>query len=133
MAQEPAAQDLVAQALSRIITQYRNKPNLAATISADVQPMQELDDCALQIPLLYDIDGATGVNLDKLGQLVGQSRVLINGSIVTDAQYRLLIRARIARNISHATGEDIISQLVLIFSAQVQLTDWMGMAIGYAI
>lgn len=133
MAQEPVSQDLVAQGVDRIITQYRGKPKLQATVEATLQPIQELDDGALMIPPFYDLDTAAGVQLDIDGQLVGQSRILVNGSIVNDPQYRLLIRARIARNGSHATGEDFISQLVLIFGVTVQLTDWMGMAIGYAI
>lgn len=134
MAQEPTSQDLVATAIGRIITQYKGKPKLQGSIEATVQTIQELDDCALQIPPLYDIDVATGVNLDMLGKLVGQSRVLVNGSTVTDEQLRLLIRARIARNATHATGEEMIAQLALIFSgAHIELYDWEMMSIGYAI
>jgi hypothetical protein len=134
MAQEPEAQDLVAIALDRVITQYRGKPKLAATIEANVQPIQEMDDCALSIPPLYDIDTATSVNLDILGKLVGQGRILVNGAVVNDAQFRLLIRARIARNGSHATGEDLIGELALIFpGAPVRLFDFEHMTIGYLI
>lgn len=131
---EETPTDLAGQAHSRVIIQYREAVKLGAFIDALATPLQEVEDAVTAIPSLDDIDIATGVNLDTTGDLVGQTRVLVNGDIATDEQFRLLIRARIARNGTHSTGEDFIGSLGLIFpDAPVRLFDFGGMAIYYRI
>jgi len=131
---EDTPADYIAQARSRIAQQYQQSTRLLAELDALTGPMQELEDATVTIPSLDDIDVAGGVNLDVTGDIVGQSRILVNGDIVTDAQYRLLIRARIARNGSHSTGPDFIASIGIIFpGAPVRLFDFEGMAIGFLI
>lgn len=125
--------DYEAQAHSRVLVQYRQSVKLLAFIDSLIDPMQEIDDAALLIPPLDDIDVAGGVNLDVTGELVGQSRVLLNGNIMSDATFRLLIRARITRNHAHATGPELLNILSQVFAAPIRITDYGGMAIGYAI
>jgi len=126
--------DLNAQAIGRVVSQYRGSARLLAFISGLAALAQEIQDALAAIPPLDDIDVATQVNLEVTGDLVGQGRQLINGDLVTDSVYRLLIKARIARNHSHATGEDILSSLAIIFpGAAVRLFDFGGMAISYLI
>jgi len=125
--------DYKAQALSRVLIQYRQSDKLLAFIDSLMDRIQDIDNAAIIIPTLDDINEAGGVNLDTLGELVGQSRILLNGSIVGDSAYRLLLRARITRNHAHATGPELLQILSQVFDAEVRITDFGGMRIGYAI
>lgn len=126
--------DVNAQALRHVVSQYRGSTKLLAFISGLAALAQEIQDALLAIPPLDDVDVATGVNLEVTGDLVGQGRQLVNGDLVADATYRLLINARIGRNHSHATGEDIIALLGIIFpGAPVRIVDYENMAIAYRI
>lgn len=51
-----------------------------------------------------------------------------------DVEYRILLKAKIKKNVSHATGEDIENVLSFIFGAPiVNVDDFGGMNIGIAI
>jgi hypothetical protein len=130
---EEDAKDYGGQAHSRILLQYKQSTKLLAFIDALMAPVQNIDDTLRSIPQLDDLDIATGVNLGVTAELVGQIRDLINGSSALDAELRILAKARITRNTSHATGPDIIKILAAVFAAPVIFADYGGMAIGYAI
>jgi hypothetical protein len=53
---------------------YANKPNFTATIAATVAPFADLQIFFATLPEQFDIDVAVGVQLDAVGQWVGQSR-----------------------------------------------------------
>lgn len=131
---EEVATDYTAQAHGRVILQYKEAAKLLAFIDALVGPIQEIEDAAVTIPPLDDVDVATGVNLDVTGDLVAQGRELLNGDVVADGPYRILIKARISRNNSHATGADILAILTLIFGITgIVLIDYGSMHIAYFI
>lgn len=135
--EEPSAEvakNYAAQALNRVVLQYRESPKLLGFIGALMAPCQDIENALVTIPALDDIALATGVNLDVTGDLVGQGRLLVNGDVVPDPGYRVLIRARISRNTSHSTGEEIIATLVQLFGAYPMIVwDFGGMSMGYAI
>jgi len=110
-------QDLTAQALSRVALQYRQSPRLLADISAFAADLQTIEDCLASIPSLLDPAVATGVNLDRVGELVGQSRVLTTGVELDDATYRIFIALRILRNKSIGSGPEFVEALEEIFAA----------------
>jgi hypothetical protein len=60
---------------------------------------------------LYDIDGASGVNLDRLGKIAGEER---NGK--SDGLYRVYIRLRVITNNSADTINDIINAIGYIYN-----------------
>jgi len=122
-----------AQAASRVIIQYRQSTRLLGFIYALMDFCQEIDNVLLQIEPLDDIDLASDRNLATTGELVGQLRELVNGDVALDPQLRILIKARITRNAAKATGPDILAILSQVFDAPIILTDYGGMAIGYAI
>jgi hypothetical protein len=76
-----------------------------------MQGVRDLADVAAQIPGLLDPAVATVTNLDVVGQLVGQSRVLSSGTEVSDALFRGLIALRIARNASKGTSPELVAAL----------------------
>src|SRR4029077_11919523 len=108
------------------LIQYRQSVKLLAFIDSLIGALQDIEDTANEIPPLDDIDAAGGVNLAVIGDRVGQSKVLLDGSTVSDALYRILIRARITRNQARATGPDLLAILSGIFSAPVRFDDYGG-------
>jgi hypothetical protein len=133
MATEPTSISLSAQALSRLTSMYQNATKFQTWLSGLAGLGQGIDNVLIVIPTLLDYTVAAGVSLDKVGELVGQPRLLPNGNRPNDAEYRILIGARIARNTCTTTGEGIIAVLALLFGATIQLIDFGGMELQYFI
>lgn len=109
------APDLVTQARSRVITQYRAAVKLLAAIDAIIYLFQATSNAAAGIPAFDDIDQAGGVNLDATAELVGQTRVLPGYVTISDDNLRILTRLRIIRNQSTGTAPEIINAMVSLF------------------
>lgn len=131
--------DHKAQSLSRVYAQYRDKPKLLEWISINGDLANQIELALQGVAESYDIDNASTDELDTLGVIVDISRSFegqieydtfqfgaaqFGGSItqfrplagVTDQDlnndiYRLLIKAKIAKNNSDATIDDIILSL----------------------
>lgn len=142
MTTDVATIDHVALGLSRVAMQYQASPNFIAYLTAILSLDNELEGVFQQIAQQVDIDVASGVNLDTIGVIVGISRVLPGGprnplppdqSILTDAQYRLLLRAKIVKNHSRGTNEDLLKGLMYVFgtaSAAIDDNNDMTVSIG---
>lgn len=152
--------DHEAQALSRLITQYRESPKLIAFVQALMAQSQQAEQAFLQLAYISDIDASEGVQLDVIGAIVGISRYVkdaipvaffgftgqpgtrslgeegipdVGGEFreelqpafaaeaLSDAQYRLFIRARIARNHTRGTIQDVVTSMTFLFDAPVVL------------
>lgn len=111
-----------------ITSEHRVRPKFMEMISATLQPVADLQANVLKFPDAFDLDLAAGVQLDTLGLWIGASRQLsvpLTGVyfsfdtddlgfdqgtwqsqfqpsnqfvFLSDDQYRLLLRARIANN-----------------------------------
>lgn len=101
------------EALSRLKYQFRDKINIRAALAAIVGPTQGIEDAMQDLLTERNIDTAVGVQLNALGLIVGQPR----GGLDDDT-YRRYIRARIARNRSNGTVEDLIRVAVLILGSE---------------
>lgn len=95
--------DLAAQ---RLLSRYRDKPNIVALVRALASSAQEVEDALWAMIDKTAISTADGAWLDKLGSIVGEKR---EGA--ADTEYRYYIRARIAANRTTGTVEDILSVL----------------------
>ena len=72
---------------------------------------------------ILDIDNATGKTLDLYGERVGQARGLMN-----DDQYRVLIKAKIMRNLVNGTNQAICEALCYTFGCErsdICMTEYM--------
>jgi hypothetical protein len=101
--------DRVERALARLPQQHKDKANIRALVTVFVTQVQELSDAAWQLYTLRRIDTAEGVQLDQLGDIVGQPRAGLS-----DDDYRRYIRARVATNRSLASVEELIKITRLI-------------------
>lgn len=108
------APDLLTQALSRVIQQYRESPKLLAVISGFAYLFQEIANAAVAIPPLDDFDTSSGVNLDVLAAIIGQTRTLAKPVTVSDIFLRALARARVVKNHATGTAPEIIAGLAAL-------------------
>lgn len=94
----------VQAALNRLITQFQGKPNIAALLQTMAEPACALEDAYQALLTKRGVNTATGVQLDRLGGIVGQPR-----SGLSDDTYRRYLRARILANRSTGALEDLIA------------------------
>lgn len=157
---DPELIDHRALAESRLVTQFRESPNLIAYIKTLLIEADTLEQLINDVMTDRWLDNASGVQLDIIGVIVGQTRTLIQSSIIQyfgfdgdfrsetfssfnnpalggrfrsfgepvdgirtleDVEFRAYIRARIAKNSTRSTPEDIIAQIKLVFSASLVL------------
>ena len=95
--------------VSRLIEQFKNKPDLEALIRSYLLQLQDVEDALFEIILERNLDVAVGVQLEAIGGIVQQPRTTSD-----DERFRTAIRARIAINLSNATPEDVIKVASLL-------------------
>lgn len=95
--------DHITDAISRLPAQFGSKRKIVAMLTAFVRPAAAIEDALYQLMTQRWIDTAYGVQLDTLGDIVGQLRAGL-----TDNEYRLYLSARIATNKSRGGREDLI-------------------------
>jgi len=107
-------------AKKRLLEQYKNKPKIIGFIkSITGERAQQLEDSIYKLYSRLDFDGSEGIQLDKIGTIVKQGR---NG--MTDAQYRLFLKAKACVNVSEGDPERLISVWSILAQASlVQLTE----------
>lgn len=106
------------EAKARLITQYRESGQLRGLVGAIVKPIQAIEDALVQLNTQRQLDTATGVNLDRLGDILGFPRPPGD----SDALYRQKLLARVKINTSQGEPERVIETFKLFTGAtQVQL------------
>ena len=105
--------DHVARALNRLFFQYKESTDLQSFITAtNGEQAQDIEDAGFGLFGRLDIDGSSSVQLDGIGEIVGQERFGL-----ADAEYRLILKARIAKNVSEGDVERLISTWKLLTGA----------------
>lgn len=102
-------------AKNRLLFQYQGKTNIEALLdSLGGQQIQDLEDVLFTFDQRLDIDNSVGVQLDRVGTIVGQARRGLD-----DAAYRLLLKAKAGRNVSEGDIERVLSVWKLITTGTV--------------
>lgn len=99
-----ASVDAVTLALSRLTEQFKGQPNIAALLTALVQPTQDLQDACTELLTERSISTAVGVQLDTIGDILNLPRAGL-----TDAVYRLYLSGKAAADRSRGLTEDLIT------------------------
>lgn len=94
-------------AKDRILEQYKKSAKLIGLITSFVSGYQEIEDVLKDLRDKRSIDSAEGVQLDRLGKMIGAFR--IPGQ--SDAEYLIAIKARIIHNLNEGTPEEVIEAL----------------------
>lgn len=147
--------DYLEEARGRVTEQFIGAPVFDKYLQLLIDDSLELQSVLKDLLEKRGLDTATGVNLDIIGNIVGQPRVLIDADLLTffgfqgewhsdsygtihdtsvgsvwwdgkatmtgnitlnDDLYRLLIKAKIAKNVTNATPEDIMRFANFIFN-----------------
>ena len=95
--------------LALLLSQFRDKPRLAAMLCALLAGVQDLDDAVYQTLTERWLDTAVGVQLDQLGTIVDLPR---RGWV--DETYRTLLRAQVLVLRSEGTSVDLFGVLEAI-------------------
>lgn len=126
MANDVTPIDHRALALSRLITQYRESTNLRDYLYGLLVESPNLEQVFQDLINKRSINTATGANLDNIGSIVGQLRQ-VGDQTLDDDDYRKFIKAKIVRNYTRATPEEIIASVIFILDVpQVQYADGGG-------
>lgn len=102
----------IEQARDRIISQYKDAPNLTAILDAFVKQVQDLEDASHSLFEGRWIDNAEGQVLDDFGTIVGQERLGFD-----DDFYRILLYAKIGENISQGETVRVVDVYKIITRA----------------
>lgn len=109
--------------LNLIPSEHRLSPNFINWLTFGIQKLQDNNSSALDIINAFDLDAATGTQLDIIGSLIGISRQLDFqprsdiSSVLDDVYYRLLLRARIVWNQWKGTIKELYEAWQVIFPA----------------
>lgn len=102
------------QKLKDLVTsEYSEKPNFMSLLSLLLTPVQNVADLNHNMSIMMDVNTATGKTLDLIGQIVGVSRQLNFqpsggiSSLLDDDYYRIVIKAKIAKNQWDGTKEGL--------------------------
>lgn len=161
MAWEDFDTDHAMQAAANLLMQHgKNKPFVRALIAGMTTPLNDIEQALNDLYNLRWLQNATGVQLDMIGTIVGQSRdsqsaiyysffgfaeqpsgvgfgqarirhdgePFATSTLLPDTEYRALLYAKIARNNSHGTVEDIIQVVKAVFNVDTILVNNYGVA-----
>lgn len=99
--------------MSRVYAQYRDKPKAVAWYNIVPTLASQIETAFNAVRYSYDIDTNEGQALDVIGNIVDISRVDAN-----DEVFRLLLRAKIAKNNSDATLDSIVTAVQFVTGIQ---------------
>lgn len=104
--------------IKRLLNQYSESPLLKNLIIKFFdEPTEFIESVAQDLNKRLFLEDIDGIQLDKIGIIVGQTRPLN----FSDAEYRILLRARIFLNVSGATIAEIERYSQLVLGAPAQL------------
>ena len=86
--------------LSLITSEHRDKPKYTSTLSALFTPSDDIFTLGSIFDDYFDLDNATGVQLDVIGEMIGQERKVnfTNSGVLDDDGYRILLKTKIIKN-----------------------------------
>ena len=113
-------------AQDRLLEQYKNQPKIQALLASILGPIQEIEDGLNALDTGRGVSGAVGVQLDRLGNLVGISR-----GRLSDDVYRTRIRIKIIQNLSEGEPERLIQVYgALVGGTSVQIQEHFPGGVG---
>ncbi len=72
--------DHIQQGIGRLIHQWQDKPRVVGLLTSWLENVQQVEEVFDQLLTERSIDTAVGVQLDIIGELVGQKRLVTNGT-----------------------------------------------------
>lgn len=116
-----------------LIIQYKTKTKAPAHITALIDTIM-IFELIENVQNAYEIDTSIGTQLDVLGKYLGLSRTASIGTttvIMTDSEYRNLLKFKIIQNFSNYSLGEIDQSLFDFFGTAIKLYDNFNMTAEY--
>lgn len=116
-----------------LILQYIGKPKAFATVKAWIGPFV-MNQLPVAVQDAFTLDTAEGAQLDILGKYVGVIRTGLTFSgpvILTDSDFRMLIKIKIFQNNSGSSLADIQNLIAIFFPDALRVFDHANMRLDY--
>jgi len=119
----------VSDYLHLITSQYQNSPKFLSWLESALKIPHDISVCAEAMPGYFDLDLAVGVQLDTVGVILGQSRILTfqptdgTSSILDDATYRKVLKLKALTNYWRGTQSEIYKFWNIVFPEANLLID----------
>ena len=120
--------------LNIITSEHRQQPKYIAMLTAYLRKLQDAQLVIEAFDLHFDLNEAIGAQLDRLGDIVGRSRILAfqpesRSALLDDDNYRLIIKAKILQNQWAGTIEDMANLFQQVFpDMQLKIIDHQNMS-----
>ena len=120
--------------LNIITSEHRQQPKYIAMLTAYLRKLQDAQLVIEAFDLHFDLNEAIGAQLDRLGDIVGRSRILAfqpesRSALLDDDNYRLIIKAKILQNQWDGTIEDMANLFKQVFpDMQLAIIDNQNMS-----
>lgn len=125
--------------LKLITGEHRDKPKYMSMIRAVLSHSTDIFALGIELDDDFDLDFATGVQEDVLGDIVGTSRTLdwqpelkLN-PVLDNANFRILLMAKISKNIWKGGIQDLANTWNTLFSTPILIQDNQDMTIDVVI
>lgn len=124
---------LTSKALGRIAYQYQKSQTFKSLVRALIFEFDQLYSVLELLQQRLDIDLASGVLLDGIGEIVGQPRPVAfdedaqnEDGLLPDFKYRILLKAAIFKNFAIPTIDTLSLFGLFVFDAQTLVADGIG-------
>ena len=121
--------------LGLITSQYQNSPKFLEWLTSALQVFNDISTCADMMPTYFDLDSAVGVQLDAIGSLLGQLRVLPfqpsdgSAALLDDVNYRKILKLKTLTNYWDGTQDGIYEAWATVFpDVSLVITDHQDMS-----
>ena len=120
--------------LNIITSEHRQQPKYIAMLTAYLRKLQDAQLVIEAFDLHFVLNEAIGAQLDRLGDIVGRSRILAfqpesRSALLDDDNYRLIIKAKILQNQWAGTIEDMANLFQQVFpDMQLKIIDHQNMS-----
>jgi len=121
-------EEIINSYLENIIIQYKNKPNAEAITKTLLNSF--LSDVFLDTEEAYNLNTATGKQLDVLGKYAGVNRFYSDG-VLDDDDFRIIIKLKIIQNHSNHSKKSIDDSLFAFFENKIFATTENKMDLNY--
>lgn len=113
---------MISNYLNVITSEHKDKPKYIETVKMLLDPIDKAMFANDQMLFIFNIEYATGDALDKIGERVGVARKLNfqpsdgTSAILTDDDYRMVIKARVMANHWNGTTEALMENFNAVFN-----------------
>lgn len=123
--------------LDLITSQHKLQPKFMAWLTAALTPVVDTMETAKAMYAAFDLDTAVGVQLDRIGEIIGRSRLLnfqpTDGTPprLDDKNYRIALKAKIAQNLWDGTVPQIYEIWYSLFNdVDISIVDNQNMTMS---